>query len=406
MSDTPDPHELQAWIRFSLETSIPSSVRRGLLSQVGMPQTIFDAPASQLARYLDPAQVSRLRQAPDAALGEQIEATLEWLTTPGHHLLTWPDRHYPSTLFDLHDPPFVLYAHGHLDCLQRPMLAVVGSRHPTTEGVYNAQIFSEYLAQRGWCVVSGMAVGIDGAAHQGALKATSGSGTIAVLGTGIDRIYPASHRSLAHQIAEHGLLLSQFPLGARGLRYHFPKRNHLVAALAQGVLVVEAAARSGSLITARLAAELGREVFAIPGSIHSPLSHGCHALIRQGAKLVESGQDILEELHAPQLQGLSSACRLSACPPPGSPETEEQSLGEHEDDPVRAALPAGLAAEDAELLYTLAHQTLDPDALQTLLGWPTDRFLDRITQLELAGHLERTSHNQLYRPRTPPSSRP
>uniref|UniRef100_UPI002AFE9608 DNA-processing protein DprA n=1 Tax=Castellaniella sp. TaxID=1955812 RepID=UPI002AFE9608 len=297
--------ELRAWIRLSLEPELGAARIRLLLSVFGMPQHIVEATTGSLARYLDPALAARLRQPPGPDIQAAIDQALDWLRADGHHLLTLADPHYPRALYALADPPPILYAHGRLDILNRPMLAIVGARHATADGERNAHAFARHLALQGWCVVSGLASGIDGAAHAGALDAgEAGGGTLAVLGTGIDRVYPPAHHALAHRIATHGLLLSEFPLGTPGLPFHFPQRNRLVAALSQGVLVVEAAARSGSLITARLAGELGREVFAIPGSIHSPLSRGCHALIRQGAKLVESGQDIVEELRQGALPGL------------------------------------------------------------------------------------------------------
>src|SRR5690606_11414069 len=199
-----------------------------------------------------------------------------------------------------HDPPAVLYVNGRAELLNRPIIAVVGARNATPGGRDNAQAFAQSLAGQGWCIASGLAHGIDAAAHRGALAAGAQAGsTIAVMGTGIDIIYPSANLELAHRIAHEGALVSELPLGTPSVPHQFPRRNRIVAGLAKGVLVVEAARQSGSLITARLASELGREVFSIPGSIHSPLSRGCHALIRQGAKLVESGEDIVEELGQP-----------------------------------------------------------------------------------------------------------
>ncbi|WP_298013105.1 DNA-processing protein DprA [uncultured Castellaniella sp.] len=359
--------ELRAWIRLSLEPELGAARIRLLLSVFGMPQDICAASTGSLARYLDPGLAARLRQAPDEPLRQAIAASLGWLAEPGHHLLTLADPLYPQALFELNDPPPILYAHGQLDILSRPMLAIVGARSATPEGARNAHDFARHLAQQGWCVVSGLASGIDGAAHAGALDAgASGGGTLAVLGTGIDRVYPPAHRALAHRIAEHGLMLSEFPLGAQGLPFHFPQRNRIVAALGRGVLVVEAAARSGSLITARLAGELGREVFAIPGSIHSPLSRGCHALIRQGAKLVESGQDIVEELRQGGLPGIAAG--------PAAPRPVPQ----QEPDP-----------EAAPLLQALGYEPADLDTLQARTGWSIDRLTSRLTLLEISGALER-----------------
>jgi DNA processing protein len=376
--------ELRAWIRLSLEPDLGAARIRLLLSVFGLPQHIVEATTSNLARYLDPALAARLRQVPAPETQAAIDQALEWLRADGHHLLTLADPHYPRALYALTDPPPILYAHGRLDILTRPMLAIVGARHATADGERNAHAFARHLAQQGWCVVSGLASGIDGAAHDGALDAgEAGGGTLAVLGTGIDRVYPSSHHALAHRIATHGLLLSEFPLGTPGLPFHFPQRNRIVAALSQGVLVVEAATRSGSLITARLAGELGREVFAIPGSIHSPLSRGCHALIRQGAKLVESGQDIIEELRQGELPGMPVPPSLAAAP-----------LADPDAD---APSDADTDPDDAALLRRLG---LDPIALDTLLadlGWSLDRLMGRLTLLEITGRIERCADGRYRR---------
>lgn len=225
---------------------------------------------------------------------EACTATLEWLEQSGNHLLTLADSSYPQSLLEIPDPPALLYAKGNLSLLQIPGIAVVGSRNASPQGEKNAEEFSAALSQHGVCIISGMALGIDGAAHRGALR-VSGK-TIAVVGTGLDIVYPARHRELAHQIAQHGLIISEFPLGTPSKPQNFPRRNRIISGLSRGCLVVEANVQSGSLITARLAAEQGREVFAIPGSIHSPLSKGCHQLIKQGAKLVDNTRDILDEL--------------------------------------------------------------------------------------------------------------
>ncbi len=369
---TADEHELRAWIRLSLEPDLGPARIRQLLSVFGLPQNICTASTGSLARHLDPVLATRLRQAPDAALQDAIEQTLGWLDAADHHVLTLADPLYPQALLDLTDSPPLLYAHGRLELLKRPMIAIVGARHATPEGTGNAHAFAQHLALQGWCVVSGLANGIDGAAHEGALDAgPQGAGTVAVLGTGIDLVYPAGHRPLAHRIAAQGLMLSEFPLGTRALPYHFPRRNRLVAALARGVLVVEAAARSGSLITARLAGELGREVFAIPGSIHSPLSRGCHALIRQGAKLVESGQDIIEELRQESLPGLSAPQRA---------------------DEVAGATPGPQADppdEASALLNALGYEPVDTDALQARTGWAIGHLMGQLTLLEVSGRLVR-----------------
>ena len=219
---------------------------------------------------------------------------MAWLAEPGHELIAWDDADYPQALLELGFAPPVLYFVGRREFLNRPALAIVGSRNATAQGRDNAQAFAQALSEAGITIVSGLAVGIDAAAHRGGL-AGPGS-TLAVVGTGPDRVYPARHRDLAHAIVAQGGMLSEFAPGTPPAAWNFPRRNRLISGLARGVLVVEAALSSGSLITARYAGEQGREVFAIPGSIHSPLSKGCHKLIREGAKLVETAQDILVEL--------------------------------------------------------------------------------------------------------------
>ena len=368
MALTIDSPELQAWIRLNLEPHLKTEHLRLLLSIFGMPQDICAASTGSLARYVDAPLAARLARAPDAEQQACMGQTLEWLKNPGRCLLTLADPDYPPALLQLTDAPPVLFASGRLETLRHPALAMVGARSATPGGIENAQAFAQYLAAQGWCIISGLASGIDTAAHEGALKAGAhGGGTIAILGTGIDRVYPPANRALAHRIAEQGLLLSEFPLGTPGLKFNFPRRNRLVAALSRGVLVVEAARRSGSLITARVAGELGREVFAIPGSIHSPLSHGCHALIRQGAKLVESGQDILEELQQGALPG------VKILPP----------------QPERIAHPPdGIPAEAfTTLTQALGHDPVGLDTLQARTGWDTGVLLHRLTLMELAGQL-------------------
>lgn len=293
-SATLSPHpdnELAAWLRLTLIPGLGSQGQRSLLQTFGLPQAIFKARGSELRAAIgDTLATALASQDADAA----IETALAWAAEPGNHLITLADPAYPPALLTSADPPVLLYAKGDVTLLQRPMLAVVGSRNATRQGELDAEAFAAHLSAAGLTIVSGMALGIDAAAHRGGLKAPGS--TIAVIGTGIDRIYPARNAGLARNIAEQGLIISEFPLGMGALAHNFPRRNRIIAGLGQGCLVVEAAERSGSLITARLAAEAGREVFAIPGSIHSALARGCHRLIRQGAKLVESAEDILEEL--------------------------------------------------------------------------------------------------------------
>jgi DNA processing protein len=286
--------ELAQWIRLEQTSGVGPETARKLLSAFGLPENIFSANFSALQKIVS----ERVAHALAAPLSDEtkalIDKTIAWAEQDGNHVLTLADANYPKRLFDIADPPLVLYVKGRIDLLSAPALAVVGSRNATAQGVINAEKFSEALSETGLTIVSGMALGIDAAAHRGGLRG-KGS-TIAVIGTGADIVYPARNRALAHQIAADGCLISEYPLGMPGIAANFPRRNRIISGLARGVLVVEGAAQSGSLITARMAADQGRDVFAIPGSIHSPLSKGCHQLIKQGAKLVESAQDILEEL--------------------------------------------------------------------------------------------------------------
>lgn len=292
--DEEDYSELAAWIRLSLTAGIGPEIGRRLLAAFGLPLNVFSAARTELLRVVPERIALALTSPPSDALSGLIERTLDWARQPGNRILTLADAAYPKALLDISDPPLMLYAKGRLDLLSSSALAIVGSRNATKQGGIDAERFAEALSSAGMTIVSGMALGIDAAAHRGGLRGVGS--TISVIGTGADIVYPARNHSLAHDIAKQGCIVSEYPLGMPAIAANFPRRNRLISGLARGVLVVEAAAQSGSLITARQAAEQGREVFAIPGSIHSPLSRGCHQLIRQGAKLVETAQDILEEL--------------------------------------------------------------------------------------------------------------
>lgn len=297
MVDTHNPEELAAWLRLAAEPGLSRAVARHLLKERGLPQQVFASTAGSLARHVPPDMAARLAAPPSPEVQKTVQEAVALLSRPNHYLITLADPGYPTALFDTGDPPILLFVRGNPDLLQRPAIAVVGARNATEAGKENARAFSHYLARRGWTIVSGLARGIDAAAHEGALAAGPGGGsTLAVLASGLDDIYPREHIPLAEEIAAHGALVTEYLPSTPAQPFRFPDRNRLVAALSRGVLVVEAAAQSGSLLTARLATECGREVFAIPGSIHAPLSRGCHALIRQGAKLVEQGLDIEEEL--------------------------------------------------------------------------------------------------------------
>jgi DNA processing protein len=286
--------DLAQWIRLDQTPGVGGETGRKLLSAFGLPENIFSTSFSALLSVVSERVAHAIIAQPSNEVLGQIDKTIEWAQQPDNRVLTLADADYPKSLLDIPDPPLILYVKGRLELLSHPSLAVVGSRNATAQGISNAEKFSEALSQAGLTISSGLALGIDTAAHQGGLRG-SGS-TIAVIGTGADIVYPARNRGLAHQIAAEGCIISEYPLGMPAIAANFPRRNRIISGLARGVLVVEAAAQSGSLITARLAGEQGRDVFAIPGSIHSPLSKGCHQLIRQGAKLVESAQDVLEEL--------------------------------------------------------------------------------------------------------------
>jgi DNA processing protein len=285
---------LAYWVRLEQTPGVGCETGRKLLATFGLPENIFSASCSALQQIV-PERIAQALIAPlSDDIRRQIGKTIEWTGQPGNHVLTLADEGYPTALLNIPDPPLMLYVKGRSNLLSGPALAVVGSRNATAQGTANAEKFSEVLSQAGLTIVSGLALGIDTAAHKGGLRG-SGS-TVAVIGTGADIVYPARNRGLAHHIADEGCIVSEYALGTPAIAANFPRRNRIISGLARGVLVIEAAAQSGSLITARMAGDQGREVFAIPGSIHSPLSKGCHLLIRQGAKLVESAQDILEEL--------------------------------------------------------------------------------------------------------------
>jgi DNA processing protein len=283
--------ELAAWIKLSLVPGLGGQSLRKLLAAFGLPRQVLAAGRAALARIVSAEIAARILADADSAA---VDAALEWAGAEGNAIRTLADDEYPQSLLETPDPPALLYLRGRRELLARPGLAVVGSRNATPQGMSNAEQFARAFSSAGLTIVSGLALGIDAAAHRGGLDA-AGS-TIAVLGTGADIIYPQRNRALGERIAREGLIVSEFPLGTPPRGANFPRRNRVISGLARGCLVVEAALASGSLITARLAAEQGREVFAIPGSIHSPHAKGCHALIKQGAKLVESADDLLQEL--------------------------------------------------------------------------------------------------------------
>ena len=330
---------------------------------------------------------SDLTRALDAGRADpRTAATLEWLAEPHHHLLALDDPAYPCLLREIDDAPALLYVAGRLDLLQRPALAMVGSRNPSALGAQTAEAFAQGFSEAGLTVVSGLALGIDAAAHRGAL---GGSGsTLAVVGTGLDIVYPARNRELAHRIAERGALVSEFPLGMTARADHFPRRNRILSGLALGCLVVEANLRSGSLITARLAAEQGREVFAIPGSIHSPLSKGCHLLIRQGAKLTECADDVIEEL---------GWGRTGALPAADGGKVRPIEDGGKTGSPASPVDVAPLDADPMSLLAVVPHDPVSADTLCSVLGWTPQRVNAALVELELAGRIAPSGHGLFQR---------
>lgn len=380
---SPD-HAARAWIRLSLEPGLKPATLRKLLAQAGSAERVYALSQSHLAAVAGEALATQMRSAAVAEVANAVEATLAWARAPAHHLLTLDDPAYPGLLLQIHDPPPLLYVVGDPAYLSRPAVAIVGARNATPGGLDNARAFGRVLAKMGWCVVSGLAAGIDAAAHGGALEAgPEGAGTVAVMGTGADIVYPARNRALAARIAAHGALVSEYALGMPALPHQFPRRNRLVAGLVRGVVIVEAAVQSGSLITARLAADAGREVFAIPGSIHSPLSRGCHALLRQGAKLTETAHDIVSEIG-----GAQAAVQPAGDLFDGAPRMV-QSYEVSRPAPATPAerqpdAPGGSDASAPDvLLHALGHDPVHLDDLQRRVQWPAEAVLATLLALEL-----------------------
>ncbi len=360
--------ERAAWLRLILSPGLGPRTARQLLVTFGLPDAIFDAGTAALLRSLPEPLARILAQPPSAEIRSAIDATEQWLAAgTDRALLTLADAAYPQALLATADPPPVLFAVGRLELLNRPSIAIVGSRNATRQGNENAHGFARALADAGVTIASGLALGIDAAAHRGALAADSDASTIAVVGTGLDVIYPASNRALTEDVRTRGVVVSEFALRTPAIAHHFPRRNRLIAGITRGTLVVEAALRSGSLITARLAAENGREVFAAPGSIHSPLAKGCHRLIREGAKLVESAQDVLEEI------GLVRRAALDAA------------------DAVVAP------AAHADVLQLMGHDPIDLERLVAHSGREPGELVGALLELELAQHIERLPGNRYQR---------
>jgi DNA processing protein len=360
--------DLAGWIRLSLVAGVGDETARELLARCGLPEQIFASSHSALSGMVGHKLAASILAEPDA---DAIARALAWASEDNHWVLTLADAEYPQALLRTADPPPLLYVIGRSELMNQPALAIVGSRSATPQGLANAEQFARALSDAGLTIVSGLALGIDAAAHRGALQGKAS--TVAIIGTGADIVYPARNRDLAHAIAESGAIVSIFPLGTPALAANFPRRNRIISGLARGVLVVEAAMQSGSLITARLAGEQGREVFAIPGSIHSPLAKGCHRLIKQGAKLVESAQDVLEEI----------AVYAAILP-----------LEEHTSSPAASGATGDMilrparVSTDADALVLLQHlggEIRDIDDLCTRSGLTTARVSAMLLQLELEG---------------------
>ncbi|UVW29391.1 DNA-processing protein DprA [Massilia sp. H6] len=354
------------WIRLEQASGVGCRTANLLLGAFGSPSAILRAGYTALAAQVAAPVAAALCAPVSPDLAQLLDATADWLAQPQRHIVTLHDPEYPALLRHIPDPPLLLYITGRRELLAAPMVAVVGSRNASAQGRANAEGFAQSLSEAGLCVVSGLALGIDTAAHEGALR--SAGSTIAVIGTGIDRIYPARNRALAHRIAQAGCIVSEYPLGTPPLAGNFPRRNRIISGMSAGVLVIEAAAQSGSLITAQLAAEQGREVFALPGSIHSALAKGCHQLIREGARLVETVDEVLEAIQA-------------------SPMVAPQLRHAAQD------VPAGTEA----LLAALGHDPVGPDEL--LGRWQGDAasLASDLLALELAGLVERLPGGRVQR---------
>jgi len=357
-----DRDEFSAWLRLLETPGVGRESARALLARFGSPEAALAAPTGARKEVVGSAVAAALSRVPDQFAARR-DAGWQWLADGDEprDAIVVGDPRYPQLLLDAADPPLLLYVRGRIELLQAPAVAVVGSRNPTPQGLDNARAFSAHLSQAGWVVVSGLALGVDAAAHEAALA--GGTGTIAVVGTGLDVVYPGRHRALTARIAAEGLVVSEFAIGTPALPENFPIRNRIIAGLARGTLVVEAAVQSGSLITARLAEEAGREVFAIPGSIHSPTARGCHLLIKQGAKLVDSAADILDEL--PPLPGSRAAAA-----------------------PASRQEPDDRARKDP-LLDVLGFDPIGLDALIERTGQSAAALSARLLELELAGRVAR-----------------
>ena len=356
-----DQGEIKYWLALLHAPGIGSVNYSRLLDKIGEPKQLFNTSNSKLGKLELNAGLREYLRNPDWG---PVEIDLRWAEQPSNHLVTLNHPLYPTLLKEIHNPPPILFITGDPEILSTPQLAMVGSRNPSVSGKEIAREFAFHLAGSGITITSGLAIGIDGICHKGALEADGL--TIAVTGTGLDRVYPSSQHQLAHQIAEQGALVSEFPPGTEVRPGNFPRRNRVISGLSIGTLVVEAAQKSGSLITARLASEQGREVFAIPGSIHNPLARGCHSLIRQGAKLVETASDILEEL-APQISNLRHSIET--------------------DRAIPITIEHNLDSEYKHLLECMGFDPVQIDQLIDRSGLTAEEVSSMLILLELEGHV-------------------
>jgi DNA processing protein len=364
--------ELTAWLALAGANGLTPAALRALLDAFGAPQAVRAESFDSLAAIAGEQAARAVLAPPAAGFDESVTRLAAWCSETGNALVSLDDPAYPPTLRTMHDPPPLLYVKGRLELLHAPGVAIVGSRNATPQGLEDAEHFAQTLAGAGLTVISGLALGIDGAAHRGALDGRGG--TVAVIGTGADIVYPAGHRALAHALAARGAIVSEWPLGTPARREHFPQRNRLIAALARGVLIVEAALRSGSLITARLANEMGREVFAVPGSIHAPLSRGCHQLIKEGAKLTETPEDIFEEL------GIAPA-------PASAPNAPASASAASVTVPACPLDPPHVDVCAARVLDALGHAPATLEVLAARTDMPSAALQGKLLELELAGHI-------------------
>jgi DNA processing protein len=396
------PEELAAWLRLALARGLRPAALRALLGAFGLPQKVLAQPFAALAAVAGTDTARAALAEPGPGFTSQLAALQVWHAMPGNALVTLADPAYPARLLAMPDPPPLLYVKGRLDLLHARAVAIVGSRSATPQAVEDATRFARTLAAAGLTVVSGLALGVDGAAHRGALEAPGG--TVAVIGTGADLVYPPAHHALATQIAARGALVSEWPLGTPARSANFPQRNRVIAALVEGVIVVEAAQRSGSLITARLANEMGRDIFALPGSIHAPLARGCHGLIKQGAQLVETPEEVLEALKVEQPAAATNtgaarrrergpkvsvpfdgAHRQAQATLPLAFDASSTLRAEHAAD---RKPPARLGADAQLLLEALGHAPATLEILAQRTDMAEAALQGTLLQLELAGHLD------------------